>query len=105
MTIKEVIEKIKNKIIEQYEGNTEYLSVTFLDEIMPDLEKANELQEEMAKALNNLLIHIFDLQLIACEEKDSNIFKEQLKKIYSPYIKLLEKYDNKSWENIIKDGE
>jgi hypothetical protein len=56
---------------------------------LPELEKANELQEEMAKALLDEIKHCYN---------DIGSYSEKS-------MDILEKYYNKSWEKIIKDGE
>jgi hypothetical protein len=107
MTIKDVIENVK-QIIFRLNWNFEKNSITWhekqssikvINEILPDLEKANELQTEMIE----LLIEMIKRELYN-SPNDYSFYKRNNLFIMK-YVKFIESIKNKSWENIIKDGE
>ncbi|MFA5297269.1 MAG: hypothetical protein WC389_03575 [Lutibacter sp.] len=100
MAIKDIVEKMKDKIIdekdiinekidnkERIEWNAGKLDI--LEWLLPALEREAELQEEMARAL----IYILDERLrgIDCGKTDRMVQD------------IVEKYFGKSWEDIINE--
>jgi hypothetical protein len=102
MTIKDIIEKIEKRKteLEKYqlpESRPVYIE---LNRLLPGLEKANELQEEMAN-------YIKFQEMIVCQNckrlVEDGVCLGDCEYCQEEGVKLLEKYYNKSWEEIIKE--
>ena len=103
--LKDIFEKIKDRFdyYEEYivtEESLRYYQET--ERLLSDLKKEAELQEEMAKAFVNCIKFFTDCP--CSPNMKRNNCKASECKIFS-YIELIEKYYNKKWEEIIKDGE
>ena len=98
--LKNTIEKIENDLKELFLSAMNYDNVIdILEELLPNLKKEAELQEEMI----NLLIEYVERACYYCPDgfeysiecKECGILND---------IKTIEKYYNKSWEEIIKSN-
>ena len=102
MTIKEIIEKIKKRIkqLRRWDKEGNLGAINDLKNLLPDLEKANELQEEMAKQ-NKYLIELMVKahQRMLCLQRP---YTDKYSDLNFDMENIIEKYYNKSWEEIIK---
>jgi hypothetical protein len=103
MMLKEIIEEMKKELIINKRSKiihsfTRSANINIIEKYLPDLEKATELQEEMSllikndikESINNAVFVGFNKQVALLQNKEK--------------IELLEKYYNKSWEEIIMES-
>jgi hypothetical protein len=93
MTIKELKQHCKDQLKRNFHKEEHELILNLIDK----QEKSNELQEEMIKALVEIVINQW-----VCIPED-NYLALKFKSGLNSYIKIIEKYYDKPWEEIIKE--